>query len=178
MFSSQYGVQQLPRRQQILSDQTSVLQTPQITIPLPQITIPQLNMPQRIIVSPQQLLLDQQQQLQQKIQESTIVTEAGQIWYFIKKKIYFFFFLLDNLCRGQQPETVIPIGNGHKFVVCLTDGKGFEQHCPRTLVFQPQTRRCERSMFRFFFFIFCVKIFIFLRRIGSNRKPMCLTTMS
>jgi len=36
-------------------------------------------MPQRIIVSPQQLLLDQQQQLQQKIQESTIVTEAGQI---------------------------------------------------------------------------------------------------
>jgi hypothetical protein len=82
----------------------------------------------RTYVSPQQLLLDQQQQLQQKIQESTIVTEA------------------DILCRGQVAETVIPLDNGRRFVVCLDESKGQEQSCPKGLVYHSESRRCERKL--------------------------------
>jgi len=84
--------------------------------------------PQRPIVSQQQLLLDQQALLQQKIQSSQILTEA------------------DTLCRGQQAETVIPLENGRRFVVCLDDGKGFEQQCPKGLLYHQQSRRCERKL--------------------------------
>ena len=52
----------------------------------------------------------------------------------------------DLLCRGQQPETVIPIENNRAFVVCLGESKGFEQHCPKGLFYDEQSRRCERSM--------------------------------
>jgi hypothetical protein len=52
----------------------------------------------------------------------------------------------DTLCRGQQAETVIPIEGNRKFVVCLDDGKGVEQHCPKGLYYHPQTQRCERKL--------------------------------
>jgi len=49
-------------------------------------------------------------------------------------------------CRGQRPETIIPLGKGHKFIVCLDDGKGVEQHCPKGLYYHPQSQRCERKL--------------------------------
>ncbi len=55
------------------------------------------------------------------------------------------------MCRGQRPETVIPLEEGRRFIVCLDDGKGFEQHCPKGLHYHPDSRRCERSMFSFYF---------------------------
>jgi hypothetical protein len=78
--------------------------------------------------SQQQLLLDQQQLLQQRIAESQITTEA------------------DILCRGQLPETVIPLDNGRRFVACLDNGKGEEQQCPQGLRYNQETRRCERTL--------------------------------
>jgi len=52
----------------------------------------------------------------------------------------------DILCRGQLPQTVIPIEGNRKFVTCLDDGKGVEQTCPRGLLFHELTRRCERKL--------------------------------
>lgn len=60
------------------------------------------------------------------------------------KKIVPFFFI-DILCQGQVAETVIPLENGRKFVVCLDNAKGVEQECPRGLFYHTATRRCERS---------------------------------
>jgi hypothetical protein len=82
----------------------------------------------RPLVSLQQQMLDQQNLLQQKIQEAQIITEA------------------DTMCRGQRPETVIPLEEGRRFIVCLDDGKGFEQHCPKGLHYHPDSRRCERKL--------------------------------
>jgi hypothetical protein len=119
-YGSSYGGQQMVRRPTIVqADQTVVPQS---------YGQQQLQLPQRPLVSQQQLLLDQQQLLQQKIQESLIVTEA------------------DTLCRGQRPETVIPLDNARRFVVCLDDGKGFEQQCPKGLYYHPDSRRCERKL--------------------------------
>jgi uncharacterized OB-fold protein len=56
-------------------------------------------------------------------------------------------FFSDVFCQGQQPETVIPVENGRKFIVCLDNGKGVEQECPKGLVYHPTSQRCERSMF-------------------------------
>jgi hypothetical protein len=125
-------VQQVPLQQTIPTGYGSsygVQQTPrfQQTV-VPQSYGQQINIPQRPIVSPQQQLLDQQLQLQQKIQQTQIWTEA------------------DTLCRGQLAETVIPIDNGRRFVVCLDDGKGFEQQCPKGLLYHQQSRRCERKL--------------------------------
>jgi len=88
----------------------------------------QISIPQRPSAIQQQQLLDQQAQLQQIIQSSQTWTEA------------------DTLCRGQQAETVIPLDNGRRFVVCLDDGKGFEQQCPKGLLYHQQSRRCERKL--------------------------------
>jgi hypothetical protein len=52
----------------------------------------------------------------------------------------------DILCRGQQAETVIPLENGWKFVVCLDDGKGVEQQCPKGLYYHSASQRCERKL--------------------------------
>jgi len=52
----------------------------------------------------------------------------------------------DVLCRGQQAETVIPLEGGRRFIVCLDDSKGFEQHCPKGLVYHTESRRCERKL--------------------------------
>jgi hypothetical protein len=76
--------------------------------------------------------------------------------------IGFSFYFLDVLCRGKQAETVIPLDNGRRFVVCLDDGKGFEQQCPKSLVYHPDSRRCERSMLSFSFLHFYFKNFYFL----------------
>jgi hypothetical protein len=50
----------------------------------------------------------------------------------------------DMLCRGQIPETVIPLDGGQRFVVCLDEGKGVEQFCPKGLIYVEGLRRCER----------------------------------
>jgi hypothetical protein len=52
----------------------------------------------------------------------------------------------DILCQGQQPETIIPVENGRKFIVCLDVGKGVEQECPRGLVYHQTSQRCERKL--------------------------------
>jgi hypothetical protein len=41
---------------------------------------------------------------------------------------------------------VIPLETGRKFVVCLDDGKGVEQHCPKGLHYHVESRRCERKL--------------------------------
>jgi hypothetical protein len=51
----------------------------------------------------------------------------------------------DILCKGQRAETIIPIGHGHKFVVCLDESKGVFQHCPKGLIYHAEARRCERK---------------------------------
>jgi hypothetical protein len=137
-YGSSYGSQQAPRRLTTFADQTiGVPQSYGSQLPqsygsqLPQSygsQLSQMTVPQRSFVSPQQLLFDQQQQLQQKIQESQVWTEA------------------DVACRGQVAETVIPLDNGRRFIVCLDDGKGFEQSCPKGLVYHQESRRCERKL--------------------------------
>jgi len=123
--------QQIVRRPSLpLSDQTFVPPTSYGSssygsssyVPTPQIPAA------RVFVSPQQQLLDQQQLLQQKIQESIVLSEA------------------DILCRGQHAETVIPLDGGRRFVVCLDESKGFEQQCPKGLLYHPESRRCERKL--------------------------------
>jgi hypothetical protein len=52
----------------------------------------------------------------------------------------------DILCRGQRAETVIPLEQGHRFVVCLDESKGVEQQCPRGLRYHVESRRCERKL--------------------------------
>jgi len=52
----------------------------------------------------------------------------------------------DLLCRGQVAETVIPIENGRKFVVCLDESKGVELNCPKGLFYHQTSRRCERNL--------------------------------
>jgi len=51
----------------------------------------------------------------------------------------------DQLCVNQLPETVIPLEGGRKFVVCLDNGKGVEQYCPKNLVYVDSLKRCERK---------------------------------
>jgi hypothetical protein len=122
-YGSSFVGQQLPQKQE------TVMQADRL--PVPQSYGSQSFGQQqqtRPVVSLQQQLLDQQQLLQQKIQEAQIVTEA------------------DNHCRGQRPESVISLDNGRRFIVCLDDGKGFEQQCPKGLHYHPESRRCERKL--------------------------------
>jgi len=84
-------------------------------------SLPQMTMPQRSMVMTQ--LFDQQ-----KVPDTPVLSDA------------------DMQCRGQQPETVIPIDNGRRFIVCVDDSKGFEQHCPRGLFYHTESRRCERKL--------------------------------
>jgi hypothetical protein len=51
----------------------------------------------------------------------------------------------DILCKGQVAETVIPLEDGSKFVVCLDDSKGVEQECPKGLLYHVALKRCERK---------------------------------
>jgi hypothetical protein len=151
-YGSSYGSQPTQRRLPTFADQSIVApqttygsQVPQTTFgsQVPQTTygsqvpqtygsqlsqLSQMTLPQRSFVSPQQQLFDQQQLLQQRIQESVVLTEA------------------DTICRGQQAETVIPLDNGRRFVVCIDESKGFEQQCPKGLVYHQESRRCERKL--------------------------------
>jgi hypothetical protein len=52
----------------------------------------------------------------------------------------------DILCRGQRPETVIPIEDSRRYVVCLAESKGVVQACPLGLFYHPDSRRCERKL--------------------------------
>jgi hypothetical protein len=73
-----------------------------------------------------------------------VLTEAGTMEDLIKS--FFHAFCLDLLCRGQRAETIIPLENGGKFIVCLDDGKGVEQSCPKGLFYHLTSHRCERGM--------------------------------
>jgi len=91
---------------------------------------PQFDQLQQQILQQQmpQQQIPQQQIPQQQIPQQQLLTPA------------------DMLCRGQAPETVIPLENGRKFVVCLDESKGVEQECPKGLYYHPTSRRCERKM--------------------------------
>jgi hypothetical protein len=52
----------------------------------------------------------------------------------------------DMLCKGQVAETVIPIEGNRKYIVCLDEGKGVEQSCPKGLYYHSESRRCERRL--------------------------------
>jgi len=52
----------------------------------------------------------------------------------------------DILCRGQRPETVIPIEESRRFVICLDESKGVIQACPIGLLYHTETRRCEKKL--------------------------------
>lgn len=53
------------------------------------------------------------------------------------------YILLDLMCQGKLPETVIPIGDGNRYIVCVTDGKGDELVCPRGLYYSLEKRQCD-----------------------------------
>jgi hypothetical protein len=50
------------------------------------------------------------------------------------------------LCQGQPAETVIPIEDNRRFVVCIGDNKGVVQNCPKGLFYHTTSRRCERKL--------------------------------
>jgi hypothetical protein len=118
-YGSSFSGQPMPQRQETLI-QSDRLVAPQSYGSQQQMTRP--------VVSLQQQLFDQQQLLQQKIQEAQTLSEA------------------DVLCRGQRPETVLPLDNGRRFIVCVDDSKGFEQQCPKGLHYHPDSRRCEHKL--------------------------------
>lgn len=68
--------------------------------------------------------------------------------HLLMKENLLFFPSLDILCQGKPAETVIPVGDGSKFVVCIDIGKGVEQECPRGLFYHTEKRRCERRMLK------------------------------
>jgi len=52
----------------------------------------------------------------------------------------------DQLCQGQQPETVLPHpATTRKFIICLDSAKGVEQDCPSGLHYSTTSARCERK---------------------------------
>lgn len=89
-------------------------------------------------------------------------TPAGNVLSFDqqrKSSDFFDLFFPDILCQGQPAETVIPLGDGSKFVVCIDVGKGVEQDCPQGLIYHMGTRRCERRMLKVIFFYNHMKFF-------------------
>lgn len=49
----------------------------------------------------------------------------------------------DIMCIGKRPETIILLGEGERYVVCLDDSKGVEQFCPKDLIFNLEARECK-----------------------------------
>lgn len=49
----------------------------------------------------------------------------------------------DIMCIGKRPETIILLGEGERYVVCLDDSKGVEQACPKDLIFNLEVRECK-----------------------------------
>jgi hypothetical protein len=122
-----YSSPQIQRRPQTFADQ-SLVTPPKTSYSQQYASKPQPIVYAQPTATQLQQLQDQQAQLQQIIADAKVVTDA------------------DNMCRGQQPETVIPLEGGRRFVVCLEDSKGFEQQCPKGLLFHPESRRCERKL--------------------------------
>jgi hypothetical protein len=114
-----FGKQQLFDQQQT---QQQLPQQQQIQQQLPQQQLPQQQLSQ-------QQLLQQQLQQQQQIQQQQIIPSPA-----------------DIMCQGQRAETVIPIDNGRRFIVCLDESKGVEQQCPKGLHYHVDSRRCERKL--------------------------------
>jgi len=52
----------------------------------------------------------------------------------------------DILCRGHVAETVIPLEDGRRWVVCLDESKGVELACPKGLYYNQASNRCERKL--------------------------------
>jgi len=52
----------------------------------------------------------------------------------------------DEKCKGRTPDFVIPIGRGNKFVVCIDEGKGVVQDCPKGLYYNTDNNRCEHKI--------------------------------
>jgi len=104
--------------------------------PLPQVfTQPKMVQSEQRFISPQTpvrgyggMEIRQFDQQPQKIKEEVILSPA------------------DILCRGQRPETVIPIEESRRFVICLDESKGVIQACPIGLLYHPDSRRCERKL--------------------------------
>lgn len=51
----------------------------------------------------------------------------------------------DILCKGKPEGFVIVLLGGEKFIVCTTDSKGDEFFCPKGLLYNDETKRCERK---------------------------------
>ena len=77
------------------------------------------------------------------------LSEAGRIECFSLDVDHYrgWIWFLDIACKGQRPETVLPLGQGEKYIICTDDSKGDEIVCPKTLFWSAETRRCERSKF-------------------------------
>jgi hypothetical protein len=133
------GSQSIPTQQPISSGYGSSINVPSYSRRLPIVADQsfvspssfgvqqQINGQTRGLVGQQQPVFDQQS-LTQKVPELPTVTEA------------------DTTCRGQQPETVIPLDEGRRFIVCIGGGKGYEQYCPKGLYYHSESRRCERKL--------------------------------
>jgi hypothetical protein len=133
------GSQSIPTQQPISSGYGSSINVPSYSRRLPIVADQsfvspssfgvqqQINGQTRGLVGQQQPVFDQQS-LTQKVPELPTVTEA------------------DTTCRGQQPETVIPLDEGRRFIVCVGGGKGYEQYCPKGLYYHSESRRCERKL--------------------------------
>jgi hypothetical protein len=52
----------------------------------------------------------------------------------------------DLICRGKRAETIIPLEDGRRYVVCIDESKGIEQVCPKSLFYNLESKRCERRM--------------------------------
>jgi hypothetical protein len=52
----------------------------------------------------------------------------------------------DIFCKGKRPESIFPIGDGEKYIVCIMDGKGHELFCPKDLIWDVEKGRCERRI--------------------------------
>jgi hypothetical protein len=124
-YGSSYGSQQVlekPRtfvQQEMIQDRRLMDSVPQTSFPVRSgYGAPQMNFDNRQFF----------EQKPQEIQQVPILTPA------------------DLLCRGQRPETIIPIDDSRGFVVCLDESKGVEQRCPRGLFYHVESRRCERKL--------------------------------
>lgn len=51
----------------------------------------------------------------------------------------------DILCQGKPEGHIIVLLSGEKFVICTTDSKGDEFFCPKGLLYNDETKRCERK---------------------------------
>jgi hypothetical protein len=117
-YTAQYGNEQLK--------QLAAVQTEQ-----PRLAVVQTEQPRLAVLQPQTVTYSgysTQPKMLEQVQVEVIKTQ----W--------------DIMCQGQRAETVIPLDNGRRYVVCLDESKGVELHCPKGLFYRHETRRCERKL--------------------------------